>query len=223
MVRNYLKRNEILCNYVEYRSIIVYITVMHMGQNRHTTQLVIGIAGGSGSGKTSVTNKILESLDPNRVVVIQHDSYYKELASFEGLTPEQINFDHPNSLETELLVTHIRQLREGTTVQQPLYNFSTYTRLRESKSLEPREIVIVEGILIFVDRALRELMDIKIFIDTDGDERLLRRIRRDTVERGRSLDSIIHHSFEGLNQKGGGVAHAHVYRHRQALFPQNPV
>lgn len=155
------------------------------------TSLVIGIAGGTGSGKTTVTNKILESIDPHRVVVIQHDSYYKDLSAFDGRSPEQINFDHPSTLETDLLISHIRTLREGIPVDQPIYNFATYRRMPETKRLEPRDIIIVEGILLFVDPALRALMDIKIFIDTDVDERLIRRIRRDTIERGRSIDSII--------------------------------
>ena len=155
------------------------------------TSLVIGIAGGSGSGKTSVTNKILQSLDAKHVVVIQHDSYYKDLGAFNGMTAEQINFDHPDSIETSLLVEHIRQLRAGRPANQPLYNFATYRRMAETKPLEPREVIILEGILIFAEQGLRNLMDIKIFIDADADERLLRRIRRDTVERGRSIDSII--------------------------------
>ncbi len=153
--------------------------------------LVIGIAGGTGSGKTSVTNKILECLDPRHVLVIQHDSYYKDLTAHGGLSPAQINFDHPDSLETELLIGHLRELREGKAVEQPLYNFTTHRRMKESNRLEPTDIIIVEGILIFVDKELRDLMDIKIFIDTDADERLIRRIRRDIIERGRSIDSIM--------------------------------
>lgn len=153
--------------------------------------LVIGIAGGSGSGKTSVTNRVLEYLDPRHVVVIQHDSYYKDLSAHDGLNPEQINFDHPDSLETDMLIKHLRALREGSTVEQPLYNFATHRRMKETKLLEQTEIIIIEGILVFVDKDLRDLMDIKIFIDTDADERLIRRIRRDIIERGRSIDSIM--------------------------------
>lgn len=153
--------------------------------------LVIGIAGGSGSGKTSVTNKILESLDPHHVVVIQHDSYYKDLSVYGDATPAQINFDHPDSLETDLLNEHIRTLRAGKSVEQPLYNFATHRRMKETKRLDPKRIIIVEGILIFVETELRDLMDIKIYIDTDADERLIRRIRRDILERGRSIDSIM--------------------------------
>jgi len=153
--------------------------------------LVIGIAGGTGSGKTTVTNAILEKLDRNRVLVIQHDSYYKDLSVHGGLPPEKVNFDHPDSLESELLIRHIRELRAGRSVEQPLYNFTTHKRLDSTRRLEPKEIIIVDGILIFVSRELRDLMDIKLFVDTDADERLIRRIRRDILERGRSVDSVM--------------------------------
>ena len=153
--------------------------------------LVIGVSGGSGSGKTSVTNKILEHLDRSRVVVIQHDSYYKDLSVHGGLAPDKINFDHPDSLETNLLVQHLQQLRNWKPISQPIYNFTTHRRLKDIQTIEPKEIIIVDGILIFVERALRELMDIKIYVDTDDDERLIRRIRRDMLERGRSVDSVM--------------------------------
>lgn len=153
--------------------------------------LIIGIAGGTGSGKTTVTNKILELLDRERILVIQHDSYYCDLSTYHGLTPDKINFDHPDSLETDFLVRHLKDLREWKAIDQPIYNFTTHKRLKETRRFEPREIIIVEGILIFVDKPLRDLMDIKIFLDTDADERLIRRIRRDILERGRSVDSVM--------------------------------
>ncbi|MCX6136453.1 MAG: uridine kinase [Ignavibacteriales bacterium] len=155
-------------------------------------QLVIGIAGGTGSGKTTVTQKILERLHvQENVVVIQHDAYYKDLTAYKGLTPDKINFDHPDSLETSLLIAHIRDLKQRRAVQQPIYNFTTHSRLRETRELQAKDIILIEGILIFVDKELRDLMDIKIFVDTDADERLLRRIRRDILERGRSIDSVM--------------------------------
>ena len=155
-------------------------------------KLVLGIAGGTGSGKTSVTKKILERLDAHEsVVVIQHDSYYKDISSYRGMTPDQINFDHPDSLETSLLIEHITELRNGKSVEQPIYNFTTHSRMKETRHLDSKDIIIVEGILPFVSKELRELMDIKIFIDTDADERLLRRLKRDIVERGRSIDSVM--------------------------------
>lgn len=154
--------------------------------------LIIGIAGGTGSGKTTVTQKILDRLDPSQVIVLRHDYYYKDIASFNGLLPEKINFDHPHALETPLLIEHICKLRSGQAIRQPLYNYTTYQRLLESKEIQPKSVIIIEGILIFVEKALRELMDIKIFVDTDADERLLRRLRRDLLERARSIESVMH-------------------------------
>jgi uridine kinase len=153
--------------------------------------LVIGIAGGSGSGKTSVTNAIVDTLDKNRVVVIQHDSYYRDLSVHGGKTPSQVNFDHPDALETDLLIRHLRELRAGRSIEQPVYNFTTHRRMESTQRLEPKEIVFIDGILIFVDEELRRLMDIKIYVDTDADERLVRRIRRDLLERGRSVESVM--------------------------------
>jgi uridine kinase len=153
--------------------------------------LVIGIAGGSGSGKTTVTNTILDSLDRSRVVVIQHDSYYRDLSTYGGATPAEINFDHPDSLETDLLIRHIQDLRAGKPIEEPIYNFTTHRRLDSTRRLDAKEIIIIDGILILVDQRLRDLMDIKIFVDTDADERLIRRIRRDIMERGRSMESVM--------------------------------
>lgn len=153
--------------------------------------LVIGLAGGTGSGKTSVANEILKRLDRNHVMVLQHDSYYKDLEQHHGLTPDKINFDHPDSLETDLLIQHLRQLCEGKTISQPLYNFATHRRMTETQQLTPKDIIIVDGILIFVEKRLREVMDIKIFVDTDADERLIRRVRRDILERGRSVETVM--------------------------------
>jgi uridine kinase len=153
--------------------------------------LVIGLAGGTGSGKTSIANKILDRLDKDHVVVIQHDSYYKDIDQLGALTPDKINFDHPDSLESELLIRHLQELREGNKVYQPIYNFATYRRMTETLPIIPKDIIIVDGILIFVEKRLRELMDIKIFVDTDADERLVRRIRRDIIERGRSVDTVM--------------------------------
>jgi uridine kinase len=153
--------------------------------------LVIGIAGGSGSGKTSVTNAIVAALDGSRVAVIQHDSYYRDLSVHGGKTPDEVNFDHPDALETDLLIRHLSDLRSGRIVEQPIYNFTTHRRMDSTRRLEPKEIIFVDGILILVDEALRRLMDIKIYVDTDADERLVRRIRRDILERGRSIESVM--------------------------------
>lgn len=153
--------------------------------------LIIGLAGGTGSGKTTVTQRILSSLDPQRVVILQHDSYYKDIQEHGGKLPEEINFDHPDSLDTALLVQHIHALLKGKSFEEPVYNFATYKRMPETRHVEPRNIVIIDGVLIFVDKKLRDLMDIKIFVDTDADERLIRRIRRDILDRGRSVESVM--------------------------------
>jgi uridine kinase len=153
--------------------------------------LVIGLAGGTGSGKTSVANKILDRLDRTHIVVLQHDSYYKDLEKFGGLTSDLINFDHPDALETDMLIQHIIGLCEGKTIYRPIYNFATNRRMVETKQIIPKDIIIIDGILIFVEKRLRELLDIKIFVDTDADERLIRRIRRDILERGRSVENVM--------------------------------
>jgi uridine kinase len=153
--------------------------------------LVIGIAGGTGSGKTTVTNAILDRLDKTRVVVMQHDSYYRDLSTYGEVTPDTINFDHPDSLETHLMIQHIRELKAGQSIDEPIYNFTTHRRLDSTRRLNPKEIIIIDGILIFIEKELRELMDVKIFVDTDADERLIRRIRRDILERGRSMESVM--------------------------------
>ena len=154
--------------------------------------LIIGIAGGTGSGKTTVTQKILQDLDPAKVVVLRHDYYYKDISSFKNLTPDKINFDHPDALETSLLIEHLTQLRNGKPIQQPVYDFTTYRRMPESKTISSKNVIIVEGIIIFAEKALRNLMDIKIFVDTDADERLLRRLKRDLLERRRTIESVMH-------------------------------
>jgi uridine kinase len=153
--------------------------------------LIIGIAGGSGSGKTTVTQKIIDKLDQDRIAVVQHDSYYRDISYYGGRSPAEINFDHPDSLETSLLIGHIKKFKRGETIEQPIYNFTTHARMKECKIIPPKDLLIIEGILIYVEKELRELMDIKIYVDTDADERLIRRLRRDILERGRSLDSVI--------------------------------
>jgi len=155
------------------------------------TPLVIGIAGGSGSGKTTVAQEILQRVGPDRIAYIQHDSYYKDLT---GLPPTQraaVNFDHPNSLETELLIQHVEMLKDRQAIEVPVYDFSTDSRTGDSFTVQPRGVILVEGILIFVEPALRVLFDVKIFVDTDPDVRLIRRLQRDITERGRTVESVI--------------------------------
>lgn len=153
--------------------------------------LVIGIAGGSGSGKTTVAQEILKRVGADRIAYLQHDSYYKDLS---GLPPTQhleINFDHPNSLENELLIEHVINLRERRPIEVPIYDFSTDSRTSKTFTVEPRNVILVEGILIFVEAELRKLFDVKIFVDTDADIRFIRRLHRDITERGRSTESVI--------------------------------
>ncbi|MFW5921580.1 MAG: uridine kinase [Polyangiales bacterium] len=152
--------------------------------------LIIGIAGGTGSGKTTVTRKIAEGIPPHGVAVIEHDSYYRDRSHMAPEERVHVNFDHPDALETDLLVEHLGQLRRGEGVELPVYDFASHTRKAETLRLEPRPVILVEGILTFVDERLRALFDMKIFVDTDADIRLMRRIRRDIEERGRDFESV---------------------------------
>lgn len=152
---------------------------------------VIGIAGGTGSGKTTVVNKILERIPGDRVALIPQDSYYRDNSHLPMEERQQINFDHPRSVEFDLLVDHIRKLRAGKTVQQPIYNYLTCTRAGETIPVEPKEVIILEGILIYTHRELCEEIDMKVFVDADADDRLSRVIIRDMMERGRSVDMVL--------------------------------
>ena len=153
--------------------------------------LVIGIAGGSGSGKTTVAQEILQRVGPDRIAFLQHDSYYKDLSGLPPAQRAEVNFDHPNSLETELLIKHIASLRAGASVEVPIYDFSIHTRTAKTFTVQPRRVILVEGILIFTEAALRDMMDVKIFVDTDSDMRFIRRLERDLKERGRTTESVI--------------------------------
>jgi len=158
--------------------------------------IIIGVAGGTGSGKTTVSEAILERVGRERITYIQHDSYYKDLSPLPLEERHKINFDHPDALETNLLVEHLERLQAGSPVEVPIYDFTTHTRRKETRRAEPRGVTLVEGILIFADKALRDLMDIRIFVDTDPDIRFIRRLRRDITERGRTLESVIHQYLE---------------------------
>jgi len=158
--------------------------------------LVIAIAGGSGSGKTTVANVILERVGINRIIYIPHDAYYRDLSSMETSERAKVNFDHPNSLETELLIMHLHELKKWHQIQMPIYDFTTHTRKRETKSIDPQLIIVVEGILIFAEPNLRELFDVKIFVDTSDDIRFIRRLERDIAERGRTMGNVIRQYLE---------------------------
>lgn len=152
--------------------------------------LVVGIAGATGSGKTTVARRLTESLPRGSVALLQHDSYYRDRADLSYEQRCELNFDHPDSLETSLMAEHLQQLRAGKAVRVPIYDFTTHRRLADSQRLEPGPVVVVEGILVLADPELRSMLDIKVFVDTDADIRVFRRIRRDIEQRGRSFESV---------------------------------
>ncbi|HWO23731.1 MAG TPA: uridine kinase [Kofleriaceae bacterium] len=152
--------------------------------------LVVGIAGGTGSGKTTVAAKLAAAMPPGRCVTIEHDAYYRDQGHLTQAEREKINYDHPSSLESDLLAEHLRLLRQARPVDVPIYDFSTHTRRPDRRRVTPARVIIVEGILVFTEPALREQFDIKIFVDTDADIRLIRRIRRDLEQRGRTFQSV---------------------------------
>ncbi len=153
--------------------------------------LVIGVAGGSGSGKTTITNAIIKELVDVDIVTLQHDSYYKDNEDLSLEEREKINYDHPDSLETKLMVKHLKELIAGREIQMPQYDFTTHSRQKVGITKKPAQVIIVDGILIFVEKTLRELMDVRIFVNTDSDIRFIRRLKRDTRERNRTQESVV--------------------------------
>jgi uridine kinase len=153
--------------------------------------LVIGLAGGTGSGKTTVASTVLERVGRNRIAFLSHDAYYRDASHLPLEERRQINFDHPDSLETELLGEHIKQLKEWKAVEMPVYDFTMHSRTERTVHIEPRPVILVEGILIFYEPSLRSLFDVKIYVDTDADLRFIRRLQRDIVERGRTTESVV--------------------------------
>ncbi len=156
-----------------------------------TANLVIGIAGGSGSGKTTVANAILKRVGEQYIAYLPHDAYYKDLSDLPRPQRASVNFDHPNSLETGLLSHHISELKQGRSIDLPIYDFKRHTRTARSIRVDPQPVIIVEGILIFSEASLREQCDVKIYVDTDPDLRFIRRLQRDILERGRTTESVI--------------------------------
>lgn len=157
----------------------------------HGKPLVIGIAGGTGSGKTTVASVILNKVGRSRIAYLPHDAYYKDLRHLPPLRRQEINFDHPDSLESDLMKQHIEQLLTWKPVDLPIYDFTTHTRTDQVIEIRPSRVVLVEGILIFTEADLRDLFDVKIFVDTDPDIRFIRRLQRDIAERGRTMESVI--------------------------------
>jgi uridine kinase len=154
-------------------------------------KLVLGIAGGTGSGKTTVARAIVDRIGVEHVAFLEHDCYYRDLSHLDPEARRQVNFDHPDAFDTDLLVEHVQALRAGDAIEQPVYSYTQSVRLPDTQRVEPLPLVVVEGILVLENPALRALMDVKLFVDTDDDIRLLRRLRRDTDERGRSMEHVL--------------------------------
>lgn len=152
---------------------------------------IIGIAGGTGSGKTTVVRKIAEALPPHHVVVVPLDSYYNDTSHMTEEERHAINFDHPDAFDWKLLIRQVNELRNGQAVEQPTYSYIKCNRLKETLHVEPKPVIIIEGIMTLLNKKLRDMMDLKIFVDTDSDERLIRNIQRDVLERGRTVDMVI--------------------------------
>ena len=159
---------------------------------------IIGIAGGTGSGKTTVVKKIVEALPPHSVAVVPLDSYYNDTTDLTDEERRQINFDHPDAFDWKLLHKQISMLKKGEAIEQPTYSYVLSNRLPETVHVEPKPVIIIEGIMTLVDRKLRNMMDLKIFVDTDSDERLIRNILRDVMERGRTVDMVLNRYLEVL-------------------------
>lgn len=153
--------------------------------------IIIGIGGGTGSGKTTVAKEVRKHFPEESVVTLHHDSYYLDRGDLSMGEREMINYDHPDSFDNELLIAHLRALREGNPIEKPIYDFETHTRRRETIKVRPARIILLEGILVLAEDQLRSIMDIKLYVDTDADERFIRRLRRDTVDRGRTMDQVI--------------------------------
>lgn len=158
--------------------------------------VIVGVAGGTGSGKTTVSHAILERVGRDRIAYIQHDSYYRDLSHLPPEERARVNFDHPDALENELLIQHLQQLIAGRPAEIPIYDFTTHTRKKETRTVLPHRVILLEGILIFADKTLREMMDVKIYVDTDADLRFIRRLERDIAERGRTMESVIRQYLE---------------------------
>lgn len=159
--------------------------------NESRRPIIVGVAGGTGSGKTTIVKEMLKGIDPDNVLLIQHDSYYKDRSHLPSQERANINYDHPDALETSLLIRHLKQLLAREPADVPIYDFVTHTRKQEFQRAEPCKVIVVEGILILADSRLRELFDIKVFVDADPDLRFIRRLERDIAERGRTRESVV--------------------------------
>jgi uridine kinase len=170
--------------------------ISQKGGGSRMPPVIIGVAGGTGSGKTTVVREIVHAVGEEQVAVIAHDSYYRDRSELPLEERALLNYDHPDALETDLLVQHLEELRAGHTVEVPSYDFSEHARTDFTRTVHPSEVILIDGILIFVDERLRELMDVKVFVDTDSDLRFIRRLERDLKERGRTMDSVVEQYLE---------------------------
>jgi uridine kinase len=153
--------------------------------------VVLGIAGGTGSGKTTVARSIIDRIGQTRVAYLEHDCYYHDLSHLPAAERRRVNFDHPDAFDTELMIDHVQRLQDGVSVQKPVYSYTESVRTEMTERVDPRPLIVIEGILALENARLRSLMDVKIFVDTDDDIRLMRRLRRDTVHRGRSMAHVL--------------------------------
>jgi uridine kinase len=153
--------------------------------------MIIGICGGTGSGKTTIARAIVETVGAKNVVLVEQDSYYRNLADMPLDERHQANFDHPDAIDSDMLVNHLKRLKQGESIEMPLYDFVTHTRMDETEHIDPKPVVIVEGILIFAESRVRDLLDVRVFVDTPDDIRLMRRLRRDIIERGRTFERTL--------------------------------
>lgn len=167
-------------------------------RERNHEVTVIGIAGGTGSGKTTVVRKIVEALPPNHVAVVPLDSYYNDTSEMTEEERHAINFDHPDAFDWKLLIKQVNELREGEPIEQPTYCYLKCNRLPETIHVEPKPVIIIEGIMTLLNKRLREMMDLKVFVDCDPDERLIRNIQRDTIERGRDVNMVVQRYLDVL-------------------------
>ncbi|MEQ8818985.1 MAG: uridine kinase [Sumerlaeia bacterium] len=177
-----------------------HVARLDLSSSRARGCIVVGIAGGSGSGKSTVARRILKTVPPGDIAVLGHDCYYHDLSYLSVEERAKINFDHPDALDNDLMVQHLDLLRSGTAIERPIYNFVNHTRMPATDLIKPARIIVVEGILIFCDPRLRERMDIKLYVDCDADVRFIRRLKRDVHERGRSLDSVVEQYLKVVRQ-----------------------
>lgn len=189
--------------------------------------IVIGVAGGSGSGKSTIVSYIMESLRDEDVLIIRHDDYYKDQSDMTMEERVKTNYDHPFSLDNDLLTKDLLKLIKGHTIEKPLYDFTIHTRKKETETIKPAKVIIVEGILIFEDEGLRDLMDIKVYVETDPDLRFIRRLQRDVNERGRTLESVVkqymetvkpmHYQFVAPSKRHADIMIPNHYKHSVAV------